>query len=486
VGAALGAVTAAEDSGSPFAACFLDWGEDGFGVQALNDLLRVSPNLFLVLEGDAQDLPSPSELGPWVRPERCVTLARPVHPSVRESLADHLGARWHREATDRKRISVLEAESRSHQAHRQRYEDRLHVLYGIVEKLHETGSLDDGLGVALGEMSRFLGARTGSLLLLDDTDRLRVLEAVGPNRSRILGIDIPLEESRISRYALEERRPILVEDMQDNDRFRESEDGIRFRARSILSVPLFNNRAPLGVLNFGADARKASFTEQDRELVITLGRQVAVALERGRLLKGLRAAVGESIRALAGAIEAKDPYTRGHSDRVTHYSRLIAEAMGLSGHELDVIVRAAILHDVGKIGVPELVLNKPGRLTDEEFLLIRKHPVVGVEIVREIQAMEETLDIIRAHHERVDGKGYPSGIRGDDIPLGARIMAVVDTYDAMTSDRPYRQGLPAEVAFEEIERCSSTQFDPEVAQVFLKGASEWPDLVSPLPEAAEA
>jgi putative nucleotidyltransferase with HDIG domain len=421
-----------------------------------------------------------------MNPERCLTLARPVRPSVRRSLADHLGCRWHREATERKRVSLLEAETRRHQALGQRHEEGLHVLYGIVERLHEARPLEDSLGVALGEMSRFLGARTGSLLLLEGADRLRVLEAVGPNRERILGLEIPLEESRISRYALEEHEPILVEDMQESDRFRESEDGIRFRARSILSVPLFSQGVPLGVLNFGADARTASFTDQDRELVITLGRQVAVALEQGRLLEGLQEAVGESIRALAGAIEAKDPYTRGHSDRVTHYSRLIAEALGLHRQEVDVIVRAAILHDVGKIGVPGAVLNKPGRLTDEEFGLIRRHPEVGVEIVREIRAMEETLGIIRAHHERFDGKGYPRGIGADDIPLGARILAVVDTFDAMTSDRPYRQGLPAQVAFDEIDRCSATQFDPAVARVFLEGVPQWPDLVSPLPQAAEA
>jgi len=218
--------------------------------------------------------------------------------------------------------------------------------------------------------------------------------------------------------------------------------------------------------------------------VVTLGRQVTVALEKARLLEGLRETAEESIRALAGAIEAKDPYTRGHSDRVTHYSRLIALTMGLDGRQVDVIVRAAILHDVGKIGVPESVLNKPGRLTAEEFRLIQRHPDVGADIVREIRAMGESLDLIRAHHERFDGKGYPRNIAGDSIPLGARIMAVVDTYDAMTSDRPYRQGLPATFAYEEIDRCSGTQFDPEVAKVFLEGAPRWPDLAPSSPWAA--
>jgi putative nucleotidyltransferase with HDIG domain len=263
--------------------------------------------------------------------------------------------------------------------------------------------------------------------------------------------------------------------MQESERFRESEEGIRFRARSILSIPLFSQGDALGVLNFGGDAHEASFTPHDRDLVVTLGRHVAVALEKARLVEGLKRTVAESIRALAGAIEAKDHYTRGHSDRVTHYSTLTAQALGMGGPDLDVLVRSAILHDVGKIGVPEAVLHKPGRLNDEEFGHIQRHPAVGVEIVREILAMHETLPIIQCHHERYDGRGYPGGVEGDAIPLGARILAVADTFDAMTSDRPYRKGLSAQTAFEEIERCSGAQFDPAVARAFLEGAPGWPD-----------
>ena len=479
--AALEALGAAEAAGMPFAVCFLNWGEDGLGPAELERALNLSPGLYLVLEGDEDNLPKVSEIGPAGSAGRCLALTRPVLPLVRQSLAEHLGARRRSDVDRAKEISFLEAEALAHKAKGRRYERGLRVLYGVVEKLHSAPRLQDGLAVTLEEMARFLGARTGSLLLLEDSQRLRVAEAVGPNRDRILGIEIPYQESRISRFALEEREPILVKDMNASERFRESEDGIRFRARSVLSVPLFANGSPLGVLNFGGDSSEASFTEQDRDLVVTLGRQVTVALEKARLLEGLRETAEESIRALAGAIEAKDPYTRGHSDRVTHYSRLIALSMGLDAREVDVIVRASILHDVGKIGVPESVLNKPGRLTAEEFRLIQRHPDVGADIVREIRAMGETLGLIRAHHERFDGQGYPRNIAGDAIPLGARIMAVVDTYDAMTSDRPYRQGLSAAVAYEEIDRCSGTQFDPAVARVFLEGAPRWPDLAPSSP-----
>ncbi len=466
----------ARTSGDPFAVCFADLGEPGLDREGVGDLFRVDPDIFVVLEGEAHALPEPGELGAWAPAERCLTLARPVRPRVRAALAEHLCARWLQEEAQRRRVALLEAEARRDRLHCRDHEKRLQILYGIVEKLHGTESLDAALGVALGEMSRFLGAKTGSLLLLDGPSRFRVVEAVGPHRDRIRGIEVPLEESRVARYALEESRPILVSDIRRNGRFEDDPVGIRYRPRSILSVPLFAQGEPLGVLNFGGDRRDVTFSNHDRRLVVTLGRQVAVALEKARLLEGLRRTVAESIRALAGAIEAKDPYTRGHSDRVTHYSRLIAQAMGLGARDLDIIVRAAVLHDVGKIGVPSAVLNKPSRLDQGEFRLIQRHPQVGVEIVREIRAMEGTLAIIRDHHERIDGKGYPRGLRGDEIALGARILAVADTFDAMTSDRPYRKGLPTEVAFEEIERCSGTQFDPEVARVFLEGAPGWPDL----------
>ncbi len=473
--AAVEVAGAAEAAGDPFAVAFVAWGNGDFRDRDLAELLAASPHLFVVLEGPEALLPDPSSLSAWADPDRCLPLAGPVAPAARRSLAAHLGGRWRREAAERQRYSVLEAEARRHKARGRRGEERLHVLYGIVEKVHGASSLEAAAAVALGEMTRFLGARSGSLLLLEDAETLRVVEAVGPQRERIRGIAVPLVDSRVARFALAEGQPILVEDTQEGGRFQDGGEDIRFRPRSILSVPLFLQGEPVGVLNFGGDARQEPFSEEDRTLVVTLGRQVAVAVEKARLLGRWRRSVEESIRALAGAIEAKDHYTRGHSDRVTHYARLTAEAMGLTGDEVDLVVRAAILHDVGKIGVPEAVLNKPGRLTDEEFAAIQRHPGVGAEIVREIGAMAETLAVIRAHHERFDGRGYPDRVAGDQIPLAARILAVADTFDAMTSDRPYRPGLPPAVAFEEIARCAGSQFDPAVTRVFLAGVATWPD-----------
>lgn len=173
-----------------------------------------------------------------------------------------------------------------------------------------------------------------------------------------------------------------------------------------------------------------------------------------------------SIQSLFKALEAKDLYTRGHSQRVTLYSMAIATEMGLSPAHIEDLRRASILHDLGKIGVTETILNKPGRLTKEEFDEVVKHPEVGTQIPSPIPYFQKILPAILHHHERFDGCGYPGKIAGTEIPLESRIMAVADTYDAMTSPRAYRPALPEEEATAEILRCSGTQFDPEIVSVF--------------------
>ncbi|MCD4786053.1 MAG: HD domain-containing protein [Candidatus Eremiobacteraeota bacterium] len=175
-----------------------------------------------------------------------------------------------------------------------------------------------------------------------------------------------------------------------------------------------------------------------------------------------------SIKALANAIEARDPYTRGHSDRVTEYSVKIAEKMGLNEDEVRKIEYASLLHDIGKIEVRESVLNKPGRLTSEEFGIMKQHPVYGAKIMEPVDEFSEMVPYMYHHHESYDGKGYPGGLKKDKIPLASRIIAVADTFDAMTSNRPYRKALPVEVALEEIEKKIGTQFDPDAAKAFLE------------------
>jgi putative nucleotidyltransferase with HDIG domain len=187
----------------------------------------------------------------------------------------------------------------------------------------------------------------------------------------------------------------------------------------------------------------------------------------------LRAALAETDRtydatlaALSSALDVRDTETEGHARRVVRYMELIAEALGVPVERYATLRRGALLHDIGKIGVPDQILRKPGPLTESEWHTMKTHPHLGAKIIANIPFLEEVAVIIRAHHERWDGLGYPEGLSGEQIPLGARIFAVADSFDAMTSDRPYRHGRPLEAALAEINRCSGTQFDPTVVAAF--------------------
>jgi putative nucleotidyltransferase with HDIG domain len=179
-----------------------------------------------------------------------------------------------------------------------------------------------------------------------------------------------------------------------------------------------------------------------------------------------------TIKALTAAIEAKDKYTMGHSQRVEEYSSYIAKEMHLPPDRMDVLRYAALLHDIGKIGITEYVLNKPDRLSEDEFDLIRQHPLIGYKILENVDFLKNAVQVILSHHERFDGKGYPNKISNDAIPLEAQIMSVADAYDAMTSDRPYRKAKTVDEAASEIENMSGTQFSPKVVEAFLKASKK--------------
>ena len=193
---------------------------------------------------------------------------------------------------------------------------------------------------------------------------------------------------------------------------------------------------------------------------------LAHALENARLYAAQQRLYVETVTALAEAVEKRDPYTGGHLHRVVAYSLLLGRELGIDAESLERLALGATLHDIGKIGVPDQVLLKPGKLDDDEAAAMRRHPVDGAEIVSRIESLHEILPIVRSHHERIDGRGYPDSLAGDAIPLAARIVAVADTFDAMTTSRPYRQALSYEVAAQEIVRHSGEQHCATVVAAF--------------------
>jgi putative nucleotidyltransferase with HDIG domain len=236
---------------------------------------------------------------------------------------------------------------------------------------------------------------------------------------------------------------------------------------SVLCVLLRTPRKRLGVLHLDRSPWQKPFTNDDLHLADALAANVSAGIESAQLLRKQRDLFLNTITILAQAVELRDEYTGGHTERVKTYSLLLAEQVGVSGDELELVRIGTPLHDIGKIGIPDAILNKPDRLTPEEFQIMKTHTVKGAEILETIPDLHAVIPIVRSHHERWDGKGYPDGLAGDTIHPLARIVAVADAFDAMTSDRPYRKGRPPEAAFAEVDRMRGHQFDPECAAAFL-------------------
>jgi putative nucleotidyltransferase with HDIG domain len=195
---------------------------------------------------------------------------------------------------------------------------------------------------------------------------------------------------------------------------------------------------------------------------------VSAGIECAALLRKQRDLFLDTITMLADVVEMRDEYTGGHTQRVTNYSLLLAERLDLPGSDVDLIRTGTPLHDIGKVGIPDAILCKPDKLTPEEFEIMKTHTVLGAEFITKVPDLRPVLPIVRSHHERWDGRGYPDALAGDKIPHLARVVALADAFDAMTSDRPYRKGMPLDVAFGEIEKGKGKQFDPKFAAAFLE------------------
>ncbi len=243
----------------------------------------------------------------------------------------------------------------------------------------------------------------------------------------------------------------------------------RFHPHSFCLCPLTTTDAGvIGVLGADRTTVKEDINATDLDYLNTFANTIAVSLRRARLDEELKDSYESSLRALVRALEEKDAYTKDHSYRVAALAAMIGAEMGLDAGEQERLRTAGYLHDIGKIGVPEAIINSPKPLSKNEVRLIQQHTEKGVEIIEPIPFLRAHLDLIRHHHERHDGTGYPDGLKGEEIPLGARIIAVADTYDAMTSDRPYRQGLTKVQAMVAIQKEAGLQFSPEVVRAFLK------------------
>ncbi len=242
---------------------------------------------------------------------------------------------------------------------------------------------------------------------------------------------------------------------------------LRTSVRRFVCVPLTRDRRPLGIIIVLDKHDGTEFTSVDTKPLINVGNQCSIFLENAALYQDMRELFMGVLHALTSSIDAKDAYTRGHSQRVAELSRELARRIGLGEEQCERVYLSGLLHDVGKIGVPESVLTKPGRLTDAEFDTIKKHPAIGAQILANIKQLQDIIPGVLFHHERWDGRGYPHQLAAEEIPLMGRIICVADSFDAMSSTRTYRPALPLETVLAEISRCAGVQFDPALAKVFV-------------------
>ncbi|MDD2319700.1 MAG: HD domain-containing protein [Geobacteraceae bacterium] len=342
---------------------------------------------------------------------------------------------------------------------------RIYEELSLIQKI--SGRLGNEMDVEricrlmLEEADKILSVRTLFVMLLDaDRDELYTRFAIGSDGELMLGFRVPKTEGLIGHVFLQ-GEPVTVCDIAADGRFQ-----LPYPAKSVLCIPLIADTKPVGMLIATDKLSGEEFWSQELQLMGIFAAEVSSALQKANLYEEINTLFLSTVEALATAIDAKDPYTYGHSRRVAELSVAIGNQLGMPKDRVRKLELASLLHDIGKIGTPESILRKPGMLKPDEYEKIKEHPAKGAEILLMITELREIVTWIRHHHEWYDGKGYPDSIAAEDIPLEARILAVADSYDAMTSDRPYRKGMPSDTVLKIMEQFASSQFDPAILNVF--------------------
>lgn len=318
-----------------------------------------------------------------------------------------------------------------------------------------------------------VNAETGSLLLIgSDTTEMFFEVALGP-QGDLLKKEVRLARGQgIAGWVTETGEPLVLGDVQSDPRFfRRADEKSSFITRDMVCVPVRSKNRVIGALQ-AINKKKGAFDDEDKDVLMALANQVAIAIENANLYQEMKETFYGTTEALAETIEMRDPYTGGHTHRVMDYSLAIGNIIELPQKEMENLRLAAILHDIGKIGVRDDILLKRGSLDSEETEKMSRHPEYGAGILGHVRQLSEAIPGVRGHHERFDGTGYPDGLRGEDIPLIARIIAVADTFDAMTTDRPYRKALSIPDAVEELKKNSGTCFDSKIVEYFVSYVDE--------------
>ncbi len=345
--------------------------------------------------------------------------------------------------------------------------EEVSVLFEIMQSINSTLVLSEVLDSIVNFSMEMLGALRCELRLVDPTgEKLEVKASRGLSRSFLTSASIMVGEGIIGN-CFTEMRPITVFDARIDSKTKHAKVAKKEGLAGLLAVPITQRGKSIGVITtYTSEPRK--FVQEEIDLLSTFASQASIAIENAKLYEEMKRQYLSMVMALAAAIEAKDSYTHGHSTKVMEYAVKIAQEIGLSEEEVETISYAGLLHDIGKIGIKDEILMKKGKLTDEEFSELRKHPEYGANIMERVELLKEIAPLTLYHHEKFDGTGYPLGLKGEQIPIGARILAVADTYDAMIADRPYRKAFPFDHVKKVMHDVAGTQLDPQLVHVFFK------------------
>jgi putative nucleotidyltransferase with HDIG domain len=352
-------------------------------------------------------------------------------------------------------------------------QSQLGALMGVGRAINSSLGLNRVLEEVMDTLIELMRAERGFLMLRESTGELVV--RIGRGIAHVNLEDASFKGSQtVLRRVAECGEPILTTNAQNDPRFVGQMSIAAFQLRSILCAPLKIKNDLIGVIYVDNRAHAGIFQEHDLALITAFANQAAVAIDNARLFDNLQTknreledAYQATLEGWVQALDMRDKETEGHSQRVTILTQRLARSMGVHDDELVHITRGALLHDIGKMAISDKILLKPGKLTGEERAVMQKHPEYAYEMLKRIDFLWPAIHIPYCHHEKWDGTGYPRRLKGEEIPFPARIFPVIDVYDALISDRPYRGGLPVDQVREMIRRDSGTHFDPQVVDAFL-------------------
>jgi putative nucleotidyltransferase with HDIG domain len=344
--------------------------------------------------------------------------------------------------------------------------DRISTIYKIGLAINSTIDIDRLFNLIVRTTTKTLKAHIGYIILYDAEHKcLNVTNLIGSGKLLSPKSAIPMKDSSVSTWVINNRKPILIADINQVPQFDRFSD-LGYERKSLICAPLMIKDEIIGTISVVNKVDDSQFQSEEMEMLSTIAAQAAIAIKNATLYDEQQQTYLNTIQALVSAIEASDSYTKGHSERVTRYSLEIGRHLNLSAVRMQILERAAILHDIGKIGVDLTLLHKQGRLTPEDVKELHQHPTIGMRILEPIGFLQDVRACIGQHHERYDGMGYPNRIRSEELLIEARILSVADSFDAMTSDRPYRKALPLEHALTELSDNAGTQFDPAIVEAF--------------------